>query len=344
MGAAGPVAAPQPLRDAVAAAWARARQGADDASARARLPAAVRIVEVSPRDGLQNEQQSVPTATKVALVHGLAAAGLACVEMTGFVSPRRVPQLADAADVVRAVERRPGVRYPVLVPNMRGFQLAAAAGATELALCASAAEQFSVENIGCGVPESLKRFGAIAVAARGRGMVVRGYVSCITGSPFEGDCVEPGYVAEVARALYDMGCFEISLGDTIGSGTPHSVTQVVEAVLRAGVPGRVLAIHCHDTHGTALENVLAALLAGVTAVDSSVAGLGGCPFAPGAAGNVSTEDCVYMLQDVFQIDCGNADLAKLIEVGNSLCASLGRPSSSKIALQQPHKKDYIPGR
>lgn len=334
MGAPDPARTTTPLRTVVLAAWARARQGTDEAAARARLPAAVRIVEVSPRDGLQNEARQVPTASKVALVQGLVDAGLGCVEMTGFVSPRRVPQLADARDVVRAVVKREGVQYPVLVPNMRGFELAVAAGATEFAMCASAAERFSVVNIGCGVDESLRRFRAIAEAARERGMLVRGYASCIAGSPYEGDTVGPRDVGKVARSLYDMGCYEVSLGDTIGAGTPESITRAVQAALDAGVPGSVLAIHCHDTYGTALENVLAALLAGVHAVDSSVAGLGGCPFAPGAAGNVCTEDCVYMLREVFQIDCGPVDLRRLVDVGNELCALLGRPSLSKIALER----------
>lgn len=324
-----------PLADDIARAWAAARRGRPDAAARAALPDAVRLVDVSPRDGLQNEAAAVPTRAKVALVHGLVSAGLRCVEMTGFVSPRRVPQLRDAAEVAAAVVRRDGVRYPVLVPNMRGFELAAAAGAAEVALCASAADRFSVENIGCGTAESLARFRAIAAAAAARGIAVRGYVSCVAGSPFaEDNPVAPRDVAAVARALHDMGCVDVSLGDTIGTGTPETVTHAVEAVVRAGVPADALAIHCHDTHGRALENVLAALLAGVRTVDASVAGLGGCPFAPGAAGNVSTEDCVYMLQEVFQIDCGGIDLARLVDVGNELCTLLGRPTLSKVARER----------
>jgi hydroxymethylglutaryl-CoA lyase len=320
------------MRTVVQRAFDEARQDLDVERARAALPSRVRIVEVAPRDGIQNEARQVPTEVKVSLVQDLVSAGLQCVEMTGFVSPRRVPQLSDASQVTRAVVRKPGVKYPVLVPNLKGFELAVGAGAKEVAVCASATESFSLTNINCSIAESLSRFRAVADEAKRRGMLIRGYVSCVAGCPYEGD-VPPEDVAFVARALYDIGCFEVSLGDTTGVGTPAVITAVVEAVVEAGVPVEALAIHCHDTHGAALANVLAALLAGVSAVDSSIAGLGGCPFAPGAAGNVATEDCVFMLDEVFHIDCGGADLSRLIQVGNNICAVLGRPSHSRVAAE-----------
>lgn len=317
----------------VAKAWSDARQGLDEPTATTRLPDSVRIVEVGPRDGLQNESGHVPTNVKVSLVHDLMNAGLSCIEMTAFVSPKRVPQLSDAADVTQAVCRKPGVLLPVLVPNKRGFDLAVAAGAKEIAVCASATETFSHKNINCSIEESLKRFREIASAADKQDIRVRGYVSCVCGCPYEGN-VAPENVASVARALYDMGCYEVSLGDTIGVGTPLSITQVVKAVIREGVPIHTLAVHCHDTHSTALANVLAAMLAGVSVVDSSIAGLGGCPFAPGAAGNLATEDLVYMLHEL-GVSCGSVNLDKLLLVGAGICDSLGKPPLTKVV----HCKD-----
>lgn len=296
---------------------------------RPKMPTRVRIVEVGPRDGLQNEKGLVDTAKKIRLVEELAGAGLQTVEVTGFVSAKWVPQLSDAGPVLRGIQRRPGVQYPVLVPNMRGFEAAVAAGADEVAVFASATDAFSLKNINCDVAESLRRFEPVLAAARSRGVRVRGYVSCVVGCPFQG-AVSPTAAAGVARALYAHGCYEISLGDTIGVGTPRSIVDVVAATIAAGVPVDALAIHCHDTRGTALANVLAAMSAGVSVVDSSVGGLGGCPFAPGAAGNLATEDLVYMLQGM-RVDIGDVDLPELIRIGNGICKVLGRRTNSRVA-------------
>jgi len=291
------------------------------------LPQRVRIVEVGPRDGLQNEPQSVPTATKVELVERLADAGLPAVEATAFVSPKWVPQMADHAAVLKAVRRKPGVAYPVLVPNMKGFEAAAAAGADEIAVFGAASETFSRKNINASVAESLERFAPVCEAARARSIRVRGYISCVVGCPYEG-VVKPEAVAEVAKRLAAMGCYEISLGDTIGVGTPGNVKRMIEAVARE-VPIAKLAAHLHDTYGQALANLYAALELGVATVDSSVAGLGGCPYAKGASGNVATEDVVYML-DGLGIETG-IDLAKVFDAGRFICAALGREPTSKVA-------------
>jgi len=291
------------------------------------LPQRVRIVEVGPRDGLQNEPQSVPTATKVELVERLADAGLPAVEATAFVSPKWVPQMADHTAVLKAVRRKPGVAYPVLVPNMKGFEAAAAAGAEEIAVFGAASETFSRKNINASVAESLERFAPVCEAARARSIRVRGYISCVVGCPYEG-VVKPEAVAEVAKRLAAMGCYEISLGDTIGVGTPGNVKRMIEAVARE-VPIAKLAAHLHDTYGQALANLYAALELGVATVDSSVAGLGGCPYAKGASGNVATEDVVYML-DGLGIETG-IDLAKVFDAGRFICAALGREPTSKVA-------------
>jgi len=291
------------------------------------LPQRVRIVEVGPRDGLQNEPQSVPTATKVELVERLADAGLPAVEATAFVSPKWVPQMADHTAVLKAVRRKPGVAYPVLVPNMKGFEAAAAAGAEEIAVFGAASETFSRKNINASVAESLERFAPVCEAARARSIRVRGYISCVVGCPYEG-VVKPEAVAEVAKRLAAMGCYEISLGDTIGVGTPGNVKRMIEAVARE-VPIAKLAAHLHDTYGQALANLYAALELGIATVDSSVAGLGGCPYAKGASGNVATEDVVYML-DGLGIETG-IDLAKVFDAGRFICAALGREPTSKVA-------------
>lgn len=294
-----------------------------------RLPKCVRIVEVGPRDGLQNESHFVETSRKISLVHELVDAGLRNVEVTAFVSPRRVPQLADSSAVLSAIRKKTGVSYPVLVPNLIGFNAALAAGAEEVAIFASATEQFSQKNINCSIQQSLDRFRAVTTAARAYGVKVRAYVSCVVGCPYEGS-VNPEAVADVTIALKEMGCYEISLGDTIGVGNPKSIVQMLHAVLQRGVPVSALAIHCHDTRGTALANVLAAMSVGVSVIDSSVAGLGGCPFAPGAAGNLATEDLVYMLQGM-NIDIGPVDLDRLSATGRRICAYLGRESSSRVS-------------
>jgi len=286
----------------------------------------VRVVEVGPRDGLQNEAGEVPTAIKVELIERLADAGLPAVEATAFVSPKWVPQMADHTEVLERVRRKPGVSYPVLTPNLKGFEAARAAGATEVAVFGAASEAFSKKNINCSIAESLERFRPIVLEAGKHRIKVRGYVSCVLGCPYEGE-VAPARVAEVAGALYDMGCYEISLGDTIGVGTPGKARVMIEACARR-VPLERLAGHYHDTYGQALANIYASLEAGVRTFDASVAGLGGCPYAAGASGNVATEDVVYMLHGL-GIETG-VDLRRLVEIGRWICGVLGREPASKV--------------
>ena len=297
----------------------------------AAVPPEVTIVEVGPRDGLQNEATPVSVADKVALVEALAAAGLPVVEAGAFVSPKWVPQMAGSEEVLRAVRKRPGVRYPVLVPNLKGLEAALAAGAEEIAVFGAASESFSRKNINCSIAESLERFRPVAEAALARGVRVRGYVSCVLGCPYEGE-IAPSAVARVAAALHAMGCFEISLGDTIGTGTPRKTAAMLAAVT-AELPVTALAIHAHDTYGQALANVLTALELGVSVVDSSAAGLGGCPYAKGASGNLATEDLVYML-DGMGVRTGVA-LDAVIAAGREICAALGKETRSRVALARP---------
>jgi isopropylmalate/homocitrate/citramalate synthase len=287
----------------------------------------VRIVEVGPRDGLQNEKQIVPAATKIEFIRRLAATGLKTIEATAFVSPQWVPQMADHTEVLRALDPGQGISYPVLVPNMRGFEAALEAGATEVAVFAAASETFSHKNINCSIAESLQRFAPIFDAARRTGTRVRGYVSCALGCPYEGE-VPAAKVAEVAAAMFERGCDEISLGDTIGVGTPRRTQELIEAVA-ARVPKENLAGHFHDTYGQALVNIYAAALSGVRVFDASVSGLGGCPYAPGAAGNVATEDLVYMLEGM-GIETG-INLDRLIAAGAFICDELGRQTKSRVA-------------
>jgi hydroxymethylglutaryl-CoA lyase len=289
------------------------------------LPKRVRIVEVGPRDGLQNEKQEVPTAVKLELIERLAEAGLPAVEATAFVSPKWIPQMADHIEVLERIRRKPGVDYPVLTPNLKGFEAARAAGATEVAIFGAASEAFSKKNINCSIAESLERFRPVADAARKSNIKVRGYISCVVGCPYEGD-IKPEKVAEVAGALYDMGCYEVSLGDTIGVGTPAKTQAMIEACARR-VPIGKLAGHYHDTYGQALANIYASLELGVATFDSSVAGLGGCPYAAGASGNVATEDVVYMLNGL-GIETG-VDLERLVGIGQWICGVLGKEPSTK---------------
>ncbi|MBI3451620.1 MAG: hydroxymethylglutaryl-CoA lyase [Rhodospirillales bacterium] len=291
------------------------------------LPGTVRMVEVGPRDGLQNEPQNVPAAVKVALIEKLAEAGLPAVEAGAFVSPKWVPQMADTAEVLAGLTRRSGVAYPVLVPNMQGFEAAVAARVEEIAIFGAASESFSRKNINCSIAESLARFAPVAAAAATRRIRVRGYISCVLGCPYEGE-IAVAAVADVARRLLDMGCYEISLGDTIGVGTPAKAQAMVEAVATV-VPRDRLAVHFHDTYGQALANILACLERGVAVVDSSVAGLGGCPYAKGASGNVASEDVRYMLGGL-GIETG-VDLDRLAAAGRFICEHLGRPPASKVA-------------
>jgi hydroxymethylglutaryl-CoA lyase len=286
----------------------------------------VRIVDVGPRDGLQNEPGEVATAVKIELIERLADAGLPAVEATAFVSPKWVPQMADHTEVLERIRRRPGVSYPVLTPNLKGFEAARAAGATEVAVFGAASETFSKKNINCSIDESLERFRPLALEARKHKIKVRGYVSCVLGCPYEGE-VTPQRVAEVAAALLDMGCYEISLGDTIGVGTPGKTKAMIEACAKR-VPIERLAGHYHDTYGQALANIYASLELGVATFDSSIAGLGGCPYAKGASGNVATEDVVYMLHGL-GIETG-VDLDALVGIGQWICGMLGREPSSKV--------------
>jgi hydroxymethylglutaryl-CoA lyase len=285
----------------------------------------VRIVEVGPRDGLQNEAASVPTEVKVALIERLADAGLPAVEATAFVSPKWVPQMADHTEVLERIRRKPGVSYPVLTPNLKGFEAARAAGATEVAVFGAASESFSRKNINCSIAESLERFRPIVELSVKENIKVRGYVSCVLGCPYEGE-VKPQRVAEVAGALYDMGCYEISLGDTIGVGTPGRTKAMIEACT-SRVPLEALAGHYHDTYGQALANIYASLELGVASFDASVAGLGGCPYAAGASGNVATEDVIYLLNGL-GIETG-IDLDRLVDIGQWICSVLGREPASK---------------
>lgn len=293
-----------------------------------RVPGFVKIVEVGPRDGLQNENNIVPTAVKVELIKLLVSSGLPVVEATSFVSPKWVPQLADAKDVMKAIQNVEGARFPVLTPNLKGFEAAVAAGAKEVAIFASASESFSKSNINCSIEDSLIYYRDIALAARELSIPVRGYLSCVVGCPEEG-MVPPSKVAYVSKQLYDMGCSEISLGDTIGVGTPGTVIPMLEAVLDA-VPVDKLAVHFHDTYGQALSNILASLQMGISTVDSSVSGLGGCPYAKGASGNVATEDVVYLLNGLGVMT--NVDIRKLMIAGDFICKFLGRTSGSKTAI------------
>ena len=291
------------------------------------LPSRVRIVEVGPRDGLQNEKGELPTAVKLELIERLADAGLRAVEATAFVSPKWIPQMADHTEVLERIRRKPGVSYPVLTPNLKGFEAARAAGATEVAIFGAASEAFSKKNINCSIAESMERFRPVADAARAANIKVRGYISCVVGCPYEGD-VKPERVAETAAALYGMGCYEVSLGDTIGVGTPRRTQAMIEAVAKR-VPVAQLAGHYHDTYGQALANIYASMEMGVATFDTSVAGLGGCPYAAGASGNVATEDVLYLMQGL-GIETG-VDLDRVVDAGRWICGILGREPTSKAA-------------
>ncbi|MFC5359241.1 hydroxymethylglutaryl-CoA lyase [Azospirillum himalayense] len=292
-----------------------------------RLPRSVRMVEVGPRDGLQNEKQIVPTAVKIGLVDRLTDAGLTAIEAGSFVSPKWVPQMADTPDVFAGIRRKEGVRYAALTPNAKGLEGALAARADEVAVFAAASESFSRKNINCSIAESLDRFVPVLEQAKAQGVPVRGYVSCVLGCPYEGE-IAPAAVAEVAGRLLDMGCYEVSLGDTIGTGTPSKAQAMIAAVAER-VPMERLAVHFHDTYGQALANILATLEMGVAVVDSSVAGLGGCPYAKGASGNVASEDVLYMLNGL-GVETG-VDLDRLVAAGAYISDAIGRPTASKVA-------------
>ncbi len=286
----------------------------------------VRIVEVGPRDGLQNEKAIISAADKIALIDRLSATGLQCIEATSFVSPKWVPQLADAAEVFTGITKKPGVSYPVLVPNEQGYARARAVGATEVAVFTAASEAFNKKNINASIDESLARFEPVLAAAKADGVKVRGYVSTVLGCPYQGE-VPVADVVRVARRLHQLGCYEISLGDTIGIGTPKKAAQMLRSVSEE-VPLSALAVHFHDTRGQALANILACLDEGVRVVDSAVSGTGGCPYAHGATGNVATEDVVYMLEGLGMAT--GVELDKLVEAGRWLASLLGRATGSKV--------------
>ena len=290
------------------------------------LPRHVRIVEVGPRDGLQNEKTFLPTATKIELIDRLSDTGLQTIEATSFVSPKWVPQLADAADVYTAIRKETGVRYPVLVPNLQGYERARAVGVSEIAVFTAASEAFNRKNINASIDESIERFTPVIERAKVDGVAVRGYVSTVLGCPYQGE-VPVADVVRVAKRLHDLGCYEVSLGDTIGIGTPAKAKSMLAAVAEH-VPMSALAVHFHDTRGQALANILACLEIGVAVIDSSVSGAGGCPYARGATGNVASEDVVYMLRGM-GIETG-VDLDKLVETGRWLSGQLMRDNGSKV--------------
>jgi hydroxymethylglutaryl-CoA lyase len=292
------------------------------------LPKAVKIVEVGPRDGLQNEAVSVPVEVKIELIEKLTNAGLPVVESGSFVSPKWVPQMAASGDVYRGIHKKPGVGYPMLVPNMKGLEAALEAGVEEIAIFAAASESFTQKNINCSIDESIEQYRQVVAKALAENLKVRGYISCVLGCPYEGE-VSFDSVTRVAARLLDQGCYEISLGDTIGVGTPGKARALIEQVLDT-VPVSQLAAHFHDTYGQALANLHAVLQCGIAVIDSSVAGLGGCPFAKAATGNVATEDVLYML-DGMQIETG-VDMDKLLEAGSYISNFLGRQPASKTAL------------
>ena len=291
------------------------------------IPEKIQIVEVGPRDGLQNEKEWVPTETKISLIEKLADAGLTKIEATSFVSPKWVPQLKDAHEVFTGIKRIAGVSYPVLTPNMKGFERALEADAKEIAVFSAASEAFSQKNTNCSIEESINRFRPVLEEAQKNNIQVRGYISCVLGCPYQGH-VPVEDVINLAAKMIEMGCFQISLGDTIGAGTPVQAKSRVQKVAEK-VPLSKLALHFHDTRGQALANIYACLKLGITVIDASVAGLGGCPYAKGATGNVATEDVVFMLHGM-DIDTG-IDLNKLIETGRFINGVLGRVPQSRVS-------------
>lgn len=283
-------------------------------------------MEVGPRDGLQNEKQFLETDQKINFIDRLSVCGLPVIECTSMVNPQWVPQLADAEVVIEKINRHPDVRYPVLVPNEQGMQRALAAGATSVAIFIAASEGFNQKNVNCSIDESFARFEPVMALAKAAGIEVRGYLSCVMGCPYEGK-IKPMKVATIARHLIELGCYEVSLGDTIGVGTPLQAQRLIQTISKQ-VPVEQLAIHFHDTRGQALANIFACLELGITTIDASVAGLGGCPYAEGSSGNVATEDVVYMLEGM-GIETG-VDLRALSETGNMICQQLNRSNNSKV--------------
>lgn len=292
-----------------------------------KLPAKVRIVEVGPRDGLQNEKQAIPTSAKIQLIENLVDAGLTYIEAGSFVNRKWVPQMADSGEVFSGIARKPGVTYAALTPNLQGYERAISVNATEVAIFAAASEAFSQKNINCSISESIQRFETLINAAKANNIPVRGYISCVAGCPYSG-AVDAQTVADIAQELLAMGCYEVSLGDTIGVGTAGQIKHLIETLVR-DIPIEKIAAHMHDTYGQALANIYAALEMGVSVIDSSVAGLGGCPYAAGATGNVATEDVVYLLNGL-GIEHG-VNLEKLIYAGNIISSALNKPTNSRVA-------------
>lgn len=292
------------------------------------LPKQVRIVEVGPRDGLQNETVSLEPAQKIQFIENLIDAGITNIEAASFVNPKWVPQMANSDEVMAGIQRRDGINLSALTPNMKGFERAVSSGADEVAIFTAASEAFNQKNINCSIAESIERFQPVVEAAKAQNIPVRGYVSCIAGCPYSGD-IEPGKVREITETLLDLGCYEVSLGDTIGVATPRRVRAVMSELHDKSVPLEKIAVHFHNTYGQAIANIYEALCWGIDVVDSSAAGLGGCPYAKGASGNVATEDVVYLLNDL-GIETG-IDLNKLINAGNAICEILGISSRSSVA-------------
>ncbi|PHH57062.1 hydroxymethylglutaryl-CoA lyase [Coxiella burnetii] len=292
------------------------------------LPKKVTLVEVGPRDGLQNEPQNVPTHLKIEFINQLSQSGLSVIEATSFVSPKWVPQMADHRELMEGITRNPSVRYTALVPNEQGFDDALDAHISEVSVFTAASETFSQKNTNCSIEESLNRIARVIERAKKNNLAVRGYVSCVLGCPYEGE-IAPHQVLTVAERLVNLGCYQISFGDTIGIGTPLKAQQLID-VISSKIPIEKIAVHFHDTYAQALTNIYVSLEKGVSTIDSAVAGLGGCPYAPGAGGNVATEDVVYLLNGM-KIECG-VDLKRLTRAGRLICDYLGRPSRSKVAI------------
>ncbi|XP_015127654.1 hydroxymethylglutaryl-CoA lyase, mitochondrial [Diachasma alloeum] len=297
----------------------------------------VRIVEVGPRDGLQNEKTLLPASTKIAFINKLSHTGLKTIEATSFVSPKWIPQMQDSSEVFSSITKAPGVSYPVLVPNLKGLDSAIASGAKEIAVFGAVSETFTMRNINCSIAESIKRLGEVIKKSLEHGIRVRGYVSCIAGCPYEGN-TKPSMVARVSASMLEAGCYEISLGDTIGVGTPRTIVNVLNEVKSASSSGDLtqFALHCHNTYGQALANIFAGLDLGVRVFDSSVGGLGGCPYAPGASGNVPTEDLLYLLHGE-GLETG-VDLEKIMEIGVWISKELGRENQSKVGVALASRK------
>ncbi len=299
------------------------------------FPSFVKIVEVGPRDGLQAETKFVDTETKIELINRLSQTGLSVIEVTSFVSAKKMPQLADHATVFQQIEKKPNIHYPVLVPNVQGLEAALAVGVKEISIFTAASDKFTERNINCSIEQSFERYQPVVEMALKHKLRVRGYLSCVVECPYQGK-TDPNVVTTLAQRLYDMGCYEISLGDTIGVATPLEAIRLFETVAKK-LPINILAAHFHNTYGQALANLYAVLQLGVATIDSAVAGLGGCPYAVGATGNVATEDVLYLLEGL-KIETG-VNLDKVIDIGNFICEKMNRINSSKVALA--HTKSLL---